>query len=139
MFTLTKISDLTEANKVYKNLHFEPSKENDETFAFYQKEKLIALGRINFYGEVLEIGGFWVLENERGKGIARELVAKIIEKVPKGKIVYCLPLGHLTDFYKSFGMKEVESFEGLPCAIKTKLKICSESFSHLGKVLFFRS
>lgn len=119
---------LERANAVYDDLDFLPSAaERDETLGALSASELVALGRLSRHMDgALEVGGFWVRPDHRGRGLARRLVAEVIERVPEGVTTYCLPFDELVGFYGSFGMERVAEDSPLPASIAGKRSHCKE-------------
>lgn len=122
--------ELGETGPIYAALGFEPSEPGvHRTFAIRDGRGLAALGRLARYPDgALEIGGFWVREDRRGRGLARRMVARVLGHAPGGHPVYCLPFAHLADFYRSFGLVEAGSPCSLPESIAAKSGACATSF-----------
>ena len=119
---------LDAANAVYASIDFVPSRaELDRTFGMFEHGEPVALGRVQRHhdGE-LELGGFWVREDRRRRGIARALVQRVIDELPEGVVVWCVPFHHLTEFYLSFGMEQVDDPSSTPCSIREKMDFCKE-------------
>jgi len=125
------------ANLIYDELGFVPSRRasshgaGDETFGVLSPPSAgasaspIALGRIDHHDDgALEIGGFWTHPDHRRRGLARRLVEHVIENLPHGRVVYCVPFDHLVDFYTSFGLRRVAADEVLPASISAKQAFC---------------
>ncbi|HSK05797.1 MAG TPA: GNAT family N-acetyltransferase [Kofleriaceae bacterium] len=52
---------------------------------------------------VVELGGIWTAETARGRGVARAMVAALLE-ASAGRL-WCIPFAHLAAFYESFGFE----------------------------------
>jgi GNAT superfamily N-acetyltransferase len=67
----------------------------------------VGLGRLVAYApDVLELGGIWTDEAARGHGVARAMVAALLDRLARGGHagpVWCIPFAHLSAFYRSFG------------------------------------
>ena len=124
------ISELDErlalANRVYDALGFQRSvPRRDRTYGVVADESVVALGRIQRWANgVVEVGGFWTREDHRGRGIAREMIAHVLDTIPTGHSVWCVALDHLVPLYESFGMQRVGPGEEVPPAIVAKLDSC---------------
>lgn len=119
---------LEAANHVYRSLAFAPSDpEHDATYGRFEGAQPIALGRINQHADgAFEIGGFWVHERCRGRGLAGALVAHTILELPPDVPCWCIPFQHLEAFYLSFGMRRVQATEEVPASIQAKREFCHE-------------
>lgn len=67
----------------------------------------VGLGRLVAHGPgVLELGGIWTDEAARGRGVARAMVAALLDRRDRightGRL-WCIPFAHLATFYQSFG------------------------------------
>lgn len=128
-FQIVSIRDdaLASANRVYDRNEFLPSDpERDRTWGVVLDGEPIALGRLQHYSDgAYEIGGFWVEEAHRGRGLARALVHYALERAPVDADVWCIPFDHLTDFYLGFGMQVVVDRQCAPDSIREKLSWCA--------------
>jgi len=133
---------LERANEIYAGLRFGASgAARDRTFGVLRDGRLLALGRIQCHADdSLEVGGFWVHENERGRGLARRLVRHVLDALPAGREVWCLPFEHLLPFYESFGMQRVDCAAELPEGIRAKRSFCGahEAEGHYAKTALLR-
>lgn len=119
-------SELDRANAVYASLAFEPSKPADRTFGAFDGERLIALGRVVPYDDGgLELGGFWTAPDERGRGLARRMVAFVLARLPTGRRVHLVSFAHLADFYRSCGFRDSEAGQAPPASIRAKISLCA--------------
>lgn len=118
---------LDAANEVYGRIHFQASKPgSDRTFGIFDGERPVALGRVQRHpGDALELGGFWVDEALRGTGLARKLVAHVLDALEPGTVAWCLAFEHLENFYRSFDMHPFDR-AAAPPAIRDKLAFCDE-------------
>lgn len=124
-------SELELANAIYAQLGFAPSDPGRErTFAGLAttSPRPVALGRICEHEDgALELGGFWVHPELRGKGVARRAVAHVISKLPRGREAWCVPFVHLEAFYRSFGMRPPHPGETPPGSLLAKLRRCEQT------------
>ena len=132
-FQIVSIEDaaLEAANSTYASQEFLLSNpERDRTWGVLVGGELIALGRLQHYADgAYEIGGFWVEEGHRGRGLARALVHHALERAPAEAEVWCIPYDHLTDFYLGFGMQCVIDLERVPASIREKLSWCTGTWT----------
>jgi GNAT superfamily N-acetyltransferase len=127
-FELLSDKALESANAVYAAIAFQASDpERDLTYGLAGSQgELVALGRIQRHADgALEVGGFWVRDDQRGRGIARRLVAHVLAALPRGTVAWCVPFEHLADFYASFGMERVEDLTQAPASLRDKLDFCA--------------
>ncbi len=116
-------------NEVYQRISFMPSDFSKEYIAIAEVEgKKIGLGRLVQIDDELELGGMYVEEEYRGKGIAQKIVEHLLQQAPKGKLIYCIPFVHLETFYKSFGFADAVVDDELPQEIKTKMGFCGKTY-----------
>jgi GNAT superfamily N-acetyltransferase len=132
-FQIVSLRDeaLEPANRAYELIEFLPSDpERDHTWAVLLDREPIALGRLQHHPDgAYEIGGFWVEETHRGRGLARALVQHALEHAPTDAEVWCIPFDHLTDFYLGFGMHLVTDPELAPASIREKLRWCAGNWT----------
>lgn len=124
-------ADMDWVNNIYKNIDFLPSVYEKEYVAIADEGNDIhGVGRLITleYGSY-ELGGMYVDENQRGKGIARAIVMHLLQQAPEGKAVYCIPFAHLEGFYKSCGFADTEINDALPAEIKQKIGYCNQTFA----------
>lgn len=77
----------------------------------------------------LELGGVYVLESFRGKGIAKELVHFLLKHVKRFQTVYCIPFEYLLSFYQQCGFATCYHLEQVPKKIFEKYSWCKETYS----------
>ena len=117
---------LAAANAVYASIAFAPSDpHHDWTFGVFEAGLPIALGRIQRREGELELGGFWVDQAWRGRGLARRMVEHVLDQLPPGAHAWCIPFDPLVEFYCGFGMVSVPR-EQAPPGIQAKLGFCAE-------------
>ena len=119
-------TELERANVIYDELAFARSREGaDRTFGLEASGRLVALGRIQDQQGALELGGFWVAETARGRGLARRMVDHVLAQLAPGELAWCIPFEHLISFYEGFGMLPARP-EDAPPGIQAKLGFCRE-------------
>ena len=128
-FQIVSLGDdaLESANRAYASIEFLPSDpQRDRTWGVLREGEPIALGRLQHHPDgASEIGGFWVEEAHRGRGLARALVQHALEHAPADAKVWCIPFDHLAGFYLGFGMQRVTDPELAPASIREKLSWCT--------------
>ncbi|MGV3597308.1 MAG: GNAT family N-acetyltransferase [Bacteroidota bacterium] len=124
-------ADMDWVNNIYKQIDFLPSVYEKEYVAIAEKgNNLFGAGRlITLADGSYELGGMYVDESQRGKGIARTIVMHLLQQAPEGKTVYCIPFAHLEGFYKSCGFSNAEINDSLPAEIKQKIGYCNQTFA----------
>lgn len=119
-------------NGCYDQVEFMHSHFDSEIIAIaeFNGEKA-GLGRLVEVDEKnLELGGMYVFEAFRGKGIAKEIVSFLLTYVKPSQTVYCIPFEHLLDFYKQCGFVNCSKFESVPKTILDKYYWCQEKYTH---------
>ena len=115
-------------NNCYDQVAFIHSHFENEIIAIaeFNGEK-VGLGRLIKVDENnLELGGMYVFESFRGKGIAKEIVSFLLTHVSPSQAVYCIPFKHLLHFYKQCGFANCSDFESAPPKILDKYRWCQE-------------
>jgi N-acetylglutamate synthase-like GNAT family acetyltransferase len=88
----------------------------------------VGLGRLVPAGEgMVELGGMWVTDPYRGRGVARALVEELIRRAGASD-VYCVPFADLEGFYASCGFERVKR-EAAPAALEEKLAWCEREIA----------
>lgn len=128
---LAEKSDIDWVNHCYDQVEFVHSNFESEWIAIAEFDRQKAgLGRLVEIDEkTLELGGMYVFESFRGKGIAKELVRFLLNYVKPGQMVYCIPFEHLLHFYKQFGFINCFNFDAVPKKILNKYHWCQEKYS----------
>lgn len=82
-----------------------------------------ALGRLVPVGDgAFELGGMFVLDAFRGRGVARAIVDELIRRAA-GAELYCVPFADLEALYAAAGFHRVER-AGAPAKVQEKLEWC---------------
>lgn len=119
-------------NGCYDQVEFIHSHFDSEviSIAEFNGEKA-GLGRLVEVDEKnLELGGMYVFEPFRGKGIAKEIVTFLLTYVKPSQVVYCIPFEHLLHFYKQCGFANCFNLESVPSKILEKYRWCQEKYAH---------
>lgn len=122
-------NELTWINRRYDEVQFVHSDFDNEIIAIAEYEgQRVGLGRlVRIDDRNLELGGIYVFEQHRGKGIAKEIVEFLLRYVPKEQIVYCIPFEHLAPFYRQFGFLDSNG-DGAPKKVVEKFIWCQEQY-----------
>lgn len=81
------------------------------------------IGRLVPAGDgAFELGGMWVLDAFRGRGIARANVEELIRRAHDATL-FCIPFADLEAFYASTGFQRIGR-EGAPAKVQEKLAWC---------------
>jgi GNAT superfamily N-acetyltransferase len=106
MMTLRTATPDDEAwiNERYARVHFIPSDFSRETVVVAELDGAPAgMGRLVPAGAgAFELGGMYVFDEHRGRGIARKIVDELI-RIAGNHDVYCIPFADLTALYASAG------------------------------------
>lgn len=134
-------SELGWINACYDEVEFVHSDFENEMIAIAEFDKQKAgLGRlVKVDEEHFELGGMYVFESFRGKGIAKELVKFLLSFVEPYQTVYCIPFEHLLPFYKECGFTNCSNFESIPPTIIDKYRWCQEKYTHPTALLVLES
>ncbi len=119
-------------NGCYEEIEFIHSHFDNEIIAIaeFNGEKA-GLGRLVKIDEKnFELGGMYVFESFRGKGIAKEIVTFLLTYVKPFQTAYCIPFEHLLHFYKQSGFANCPEFESVPQVILDKYHWCQEKYTH---------
>jgi GNAT superfamily N-acetyltransferase len=125
-------SEIAWVNERYDEVEFVHSNFDREIIAIAEfEEQKAGVGRLVSVDEAhLELGGMYVFEPFRGKGIAKKLVLFLLQHVRPSQTVYCIPFEHLVDFYKQCGFVLCSQHEQVPKELLEKYRWCKEKYSH---------
>lgn len=134
-------------NGLYAEIHFVPTGPTDHQLVAWQGGDVVGLGRlvaVDSTSQALELGGIWVAPAQRGRGLARAIVAKLIDTArdwwrvgTMGKTgrsagtgpleLYCLPFAKLEAFYATFGFALADPRRA-PAPLNAKLALCTRTY-----------
>jgi len=122
--------DMELVNDTYKSIDFKESYfENEIIVMASHGDKFVGLGRLQKINETsLEMGGIYVNESLRGKGVASKIVSKLVELSSEYENVYCIPFEYLENFYKGFGFDNVVELNSAPEIVVGKYNWCNEFY-----------
>ena len=121
-------SELAWINARYREIDFVPSAPNDYVAMAEVDGKPAGLGRIvDIAGRVGELGGMVVFDEFRGSGLAKEIIALLVETLDYDHL-YCLPFSKLEPLYASFGFRRVADFAGVPAKVHEKYQWCASFY-----------
>lgn len=125
-----KHSELEWINQCYDEVEFVHSHWENEIIAVAKFEGHRAgLGRlVSIDACHLELGGIYVLESYRNKGIAGKIVSYLMEQVDDGKKVYCIPFEPLVSFYERYGFSSCKHLADVPEGLIKKYQWCLEKY-----------
>jgi GNAT superfamily N-acetyltransferase len=120
-------ADLPRVNEQYQAINFLPSDLDTEYIAIAEwKGTPCGIGRlVRMEGGHEELGGMYVLDGFRQKGIARSIVSHLLEQHNEQARLWCIPFRHLSGFYESFGFVPVgPDHPDIPAAVAKKMNWC---------------
>lgn len=125
-------SEIEWINSCYDQVEFIHSDFDNEVIAIAEfGGQKAGLGRLVKIDEThVELGGMYVFEFFRGKGIAKELVKFLLTHVKSSQVVYCIPFEHLLPFYKQCGFTNCSDLKSIPEKILDKYRWCQEKYTH---------
>lgn len=134
-------SEIGWINNCYDQVEFMHSNFDNEVIAIAEFDKQKAgLGRLVKVDENnLELGGMYVFESFRGKGIGQELVKFLLTYSEPLQTVYCIPFEHLLPLYKKCGFTSCTNFGLVPKKILDKFRWCQEKYRHPTSLLVLES
>lgn len=123
-------NDLNWINNCYDKVNFVHSDLGNETIAIACYDSVPAgIGRlVTIDGNATELGGIYVFESFRGKGIAGEIVKYLLKFPTHFKDIYLLPFEPLANFYRQFGFTECLIDNSIPLKIKNKHSWCNQHY-----------
>lgn len=126
------ITELPWINDRYDEIGFVRSDFDNEFIAIaYDNEQKVGMGRlVSVLDNVKELGGMYVADDHRKKGIARQIVLFLLEQHAPSDTIYCLAFKHLTEFYKSCGFVDIKYPETTPTQITSKIDWCEAQYPH---------
>lgn len=128
---LAKKSEMSWVNECYDKVEFVHSDFDKEIICIAEVDgEKAGLGRlVRVNKNNLELGGIYVLDSFRGKGIAKEIVKFLIKQVLPVQNVFCIPFEHLLSFYKGLGFVDCIDTSIVPEEILKKYHWCKEKYS----------
>lgn len=109
----------------YEKVHFIPSDLARDTVVIAEVDgRRAGIGRLVPAGDgACELGGMFVDDAFRGRGIARAIIDELIRRA--GSLdVYCVPFADLEALYAAAGFRRIEPV-GIPEGILRKLEWCA--------------
>ena len=124
--------DMHWINEQYDAIDFVRSDFDNEFIAIVEDEKQKAgIGRlVNIVPGVKELGGMFVTDGFRNKGIARQIVHFLLDQCPPTQTIYCVAFDHLVDFYKSCGFEDTKFPKQAPKEVISKIDWCQTQYPH---------
>jgi N-acetylglutamate synthase-like GNAT family acetyltransferase len=119
-------SELPWMNECYRSIDFRESGDNDFTVIAEIDGERAGIARIVPEGTAGELGGMYVFDRFRGRGVAQALIAFLIDT--SDGTLYCLPFERLEPLYAQFGFVRVAG-ETVPRAISEKHRWCNSHYT----------
>jgi N-acetylglutamate synthase-like GNAT family acetyltransferase len=122
----------------YEKVHFIPSDLTRDTVVVAEVGgERAGIGRLVPAGEsAYELGGMYVDDAHRGRGIAHAIVEELIRRAG-AKEVYCVPFANLETLYEAGGFRRVEPVN-IPEKIQEKLDWCARNIPDRAVILMKR-
>lgn len=76
----------------------------------------------------VELGGMWVRDAWRGRGVASALVRSLLDAAG-GAVVWCVPWADLAAYYQGLGIPDVAPEETAPEGVRAKLAYCRARYA----------
>lgn len=135
-----KKTEMEWVNKCYDEVEFVHSNFDKEIIAIAELDGHRAgIGRlVTIDSNHFELGGMYVFESYRNRGVASTIVDFLLKHTPKASTVYCIPFEHLVSFYKEFGFVSCTDLQQVPKELLNKYLWCKEKYSHPTSLLIFQ-
>lgn len=134
-------SEISWINACYDEVEFVHSIYEREKIAVAEMDgqkaglgRLVRLDSVNF-----ELGGMFVFESFRGKGIATKIVKFLLSEILPEHRVYCIPFEPLIPFYHQFGFMPCKELEPVPHEISTKYLWCKNKYPQPTSLLVLKT
>jgi N-acetylglutamate synthase-like GNAT family acetyltransferase len=114
-------------NERYASVHFQPSDLSRDLMVIAEIDGVTAgIGRLVPAGDdACELGGMHVLEEFRGRGVARAVIEELLHHAD-GREVYCIPFAELEPIYAGAGFVRIDADGELPAYVREKLDWCEQ-------------
>ena len=125
------IHELDWINQRYNEVEFAHSTFEREVIAIAEwSTQKAGIGRLVTIGEnIFELGGMYVFEPFREKGIARKIVEFLLNHTATPSTIYCIPFQHLVPFYEHCGFRSCPDFSNVPEEILDKFDWCAKKYT----------
>lgn len=119
----------------YEKVHFIPSDLARDTVVIAELDgQRVGMGRLVPVSDVAcELGGMYVDDAYRGRGVARAIVDELIRRAG-AKEVYCIPFANLEALYAAAGFRRIEPV-GVPGKVQEKLDWCAREITDRAVIL----
>ncbi len=131
LLRLANRSEAAWVNQCYDQVEFMHSNFDNEIIAIAEIDgQKAGLGRLVTIDEKhLELGGMYVFEAFRGKGIAKELIKFLLAHTNPSQTIYCIPFEHLRHFYVQCGFAVCSHPELIPKKLLEKYQWCQQKYA----------
>jgi GNAT superfamily N-acetyltransferase len=130
-------SELEWVNDRYREVDFVPSSTGDVIAIAEVDGNRAGIARVVPLDDGRgELGGMYVFEPFRGRGVAQELIRFLIAAT--NGTLYCLPFASLHALYASFGFTTVAASSSVPEEITKKHRWCNEHYTEAVLLLEMR-
>ena len=118
-------------NKCYDEVEFLPSNFENEIIVIAELDgQKAGLGRlVKIDQKHFELGGIYVFDAFRGKGVGKEIVKFLLQYVKPLQIVYCIPFENLISLYQQCGFSSCIELEQTPKILLEKYHWCKEKYN----------
>jgi predicted N-acetyltransferase YhbS len=123
-------------NERYASVHFQLSDLARDLMVVAELDGVaVGIGRLVPAGDdACELGGMHVLEEFRGRGIARAVVDELLRRA-NGRQVYCIPFADLEPIYAASGFVRIEPRDDHPAYVREKLAWCEREIPDRAVIL----
>jgi N-acetylglutamate synthase-like GNAT family acetyltransferase len=119
-----RADELSWVNDVYRRADFVASDVHDVVLVAEEGGARVGVGRLVPVAEdAYELGGMWVDEAARGRGVAKQLVAALLREAGDATL-WCIPFARVADLYRGFGFADASADAQPPPAVVAKLAFC---------------
>lgn len=122
----------------YERVHFVPSDLSRDTIVLAEIDgERVGMGRLVPAGErAYELGGMFVDDAHRGRGIAHAIVEELI-RLAGDRDLYCIPFANLEGLYAESGFRRIEAVN-VPETVQEKLDWCAREIRDREVILMKR-
>lgn len=135
-----KATELEWVNERYDEVEFVHSTYDNEIIAIAEVDgQKAGIGRlVMINNKNLELGGMYVFESFRGKGIAAQIVKFLLENTLSDCTIFCIPFQQLEAFYQKHGFASCHDLEQVPQELLKKYLWCKKKYSQPVSLLFLK-
>ncbi len=136
-----ELSEIDWINQKYDEVQFVHSHYENEIIAIGEIDgKKTGIGRlVRIDANHLELGGMYVFEEFRNRGVAGMIVEFLLRQALPSQMVYCIPFEHLVPFYQRFGFAPCSDLESVPKELREKYLWCKTKYPQSTALLYLKS